>query len=429
MRENFEFLEEVANVKAFRLKSNQLMVLAMKDQTAPVVGFQITYMVGSRNETTGHTGATHLLEHLMFKGSKNYNKALGNNIDRMENIGAQLNATTSWDRTNYYMVLPKDNLEEIIKIEADRMRNAFIDEADKISEMPVVRNEFEQGENSPINAIFKQLLATVYQAHPYHHDTIGWLSDIENVSIERLKQFYHDFYWPDNAVLSVVGDFDEDDLLTKIYNSFGHIPQSDNPMPDIYTQEPEQEGERRFTLRRSAPGHSGLVCIAWKVPKGTDPEHMAIQVLGRALGDGKASRLHKALVDKGLALSASVFDHPTRDPGMLAVFVHLAVGVEHEKVESIVYEEIDKIEKNGLSNEELTRLRRSVKVTQAFAMDRISSRLSSLNESIAIGEWAYDLKYVERFNQVDSRAVQAVIRKYCDEDQRNVGYFIPKGEQ
>ena len=114
---------------------------------------------------------------------------------------------------------------------------------------------------------------------------------------------------------------------------------------------------------------------------------------------------------------------------MLAVFVHLAVGVEHEKVESIVYEEIDKIEKNGLSNEELTRLRRSVKVTQAFAMDRISSRLSSLNESIAIGEWAYDLKYVERFNQVDSRAVQAVIRKYCDEDQRNVGYFIPKGEQ
>ncbi|MBM4211184.1 MAG: insulinase family protein, partial [Gammaproteobacteria bacterium] len=193
MNKSFEFIEEKHGIACYQLRRNGLNILLEKDQTVPVVGFQITYHVGSRHEATGYTGATHLLEHLMFKGSKNFNKQLGNNIDRMENVGAQLNATTWMDRTNYYMVLPKEHLPEIVAIEADRMRGAFIDEQDRQLEMTVVRNEFEQGENDPSGALYKHILATVFQAHPYHHDTIGWQSDIENVSIERLRQFYHDF--------------------------------------------------------------------------------------------------------------------------------------------------------------------------------------------------------------------------------------------
>ena len=174
MNSYFDFKEEKEGVRCFTMSSNGLEVLLLRDQIAPVVGFQITYHVGSRNEATGHTGATHLLEHLMFKGSKNFNKKIGNNIDSMEQYGAILNALTLQDRTNYTMILPKEHLGKIIAIEADRMRDAFIAEKDRQDEMPVVRNEFEQAENNPAVALFNQVVATVYQAHPYHHDV--WLA-------------------------------------------------------------------------------------------------------------------------------------------------------------------------------------------------------------------------------------------------------------
>ena len=202
----YDFIKESGGIKEYKLRSNGLNVLVKEDGSAPVATFMVTYRVGSRNEVTGNTGSTHLLEHLMFKGSKKFNTKKGNTVFQvLQSFGARVNATTWLDRTNYYATMPSNKLEVAIEIEADRMRNAYIKEEDRQSEMTVVRNEFERGQNSPTNVLDEHLWATAYQAHPYHHSTIGWKSDIENVSIESLQEFYDTFYWPNNATAIVVG--------------------------------------------------------------------------------------------------------------------------------------------------------------------------------------------------------------------------------
>ncbi len=196
----FTYVRTVGGISEFTLESNGLRVLLMPEHSAPVVTFMVTYQVGSRNEVTGTTGATHLLEHLMFKGTPSYNRALGNSVDQyVETVGGMMNATTYLDRTNYFAVLGRDSLEGYVAREADRMRNLSLREEDRRTEMTVVRNEFEQGENDPTRALDKEINAAAFVAHPYHHPTIGWRSDIENVPIAKLKEFYDTFYWPDNA--------------------------------------------------------------------------------------------------------------------------------------------------------------------------------------------------------------------------------------
>ena len=208
----FEFVKTSGGIDEYRCTHNDLSILLMEDHSAPVATFMVTYHVGSRNEAIGHTGSTHLLEHMMFKGSKNFNKEKGNPIwTVLQDVGAQINATTWMDRTNYFELLPSEHLGRAIAIEADRMRNLFIKDEERQTEMTVVRNEFERGENDPFDTLDKNMWATAYQAHPYHHSTIGWRSDIEGVSTERLREFYETYYWPNNAKVTIIGDFKKDD--------------------------------------------------------------------------------------------------------------------------------------------------------------------------------------------------------------------------
>lgn len=266
MVEGFEFIKESGGIKEYRLIGNGLTVLSMEDHSAPVVTFMVTYRVGSRNEAIGHTGATHLLEHLMFKGSMNYSKDNSKTIWKvLQDVGAVLNATTWFDRTNYFELLPSEHLEKAISIEADRMRHALLRDEDRQPEMTVVRNEFERGENDPFEVLDKNIWATAYQAHPYHHATIGWRSDIENVSTERLKQFYDTFYWPNNATVSVIGDAEEEASLDLVMKHFGSIGRPKHPVPDMYTAEPKQEGQRRVVLKRA--GEVPIIGVAHKSPE------------------------------------------------------------------------------------------------------------------------------------------------------------------
>ena len=203
----FKFIKTSGGIEEYRLESNNLRILTLEEHSAPVATFMVTYHVGSRNEAIGYTGATHLLEHLMFKGSKKFNKEKNTAIwSELQNVGAQINATTWNDRTNYFEVVPSEHLERAIAIEADRMRNAFLKDEDRQPEMTVVRNEFERGENSPFDVLDKNIWATAYQAHPYHHSTIGWRSDIENVSTKRLQELYNMYYWPNTATATIIGD-------------------------------------------------------------------------------------------------------------------------------------------------------------------------------------------------------------------------------
>ena len=239
----YTFVKSLGGIDQYRLDANGLEVLIKPDHSAPVVTFQVTYRVGSRNEVTGTTGATHILEHLMFKGSERYNDPAGNSVKQyLEKVGGGYNASTSTDRTNYYATIGRDSLDGYVAIEADRMRGLWLRDADRQSEMTVVRNEYEQGENNPIGALFKQVTAAAYVAQPYHHSTIGWRSDIEKVPTAKLKEFYDTFYWPDNATVILVGDVEPAKALALVKKHYGAIPRSPQPIPVMYTEEPPADG-------------------------------------------------------------------------------------------------------------------------------------------------------------------------------------------
>src|SRR5215468_2939835 len=240
----FTKITEYDGITEYKLNSNNLKLLLAPRRAAPVVTFMVLYRVGSRNEAVGHTGSTHLLEHMLFKGTPTYNKHNGTQIASvLQRQGGVFNADTWFDRTRYYEMLPSDQLGLAVHLEADRMRNSFIADEDRQSEMTVVRNELERGENDPARILDERVWSAAFREHPYHHPTIGWRSDVEGVPTSRLKEFYDTYYYPNNATAIVVGDFDEAAALGLIEKHFGHIPASPNQIPPMYTVEPEQEGE------------------------------------------------------------------------------------------------------------------------------------------------------------------------------------------
>jgi zinc protease len=299
--DGFTHVRTDQGISEYRLDSNGLTVLLLPDHSAPAVSVVVTYHVGSRNESYGTTGATHLLEHLMFKGTTAHNKEAGTGFDQsLERTGAITNATTSQDRTNYFETVGSQDLPLAIEIEADRLRNLRLREEDRRPEMTVVRNEYERGENSPTEALEKEIWATAFLAHPYHHSTIGWRSDFEKVPIAKLRAFYDTFYWP-NATIIISGDADPATALKLIKQYYGPIPRSPQPIPEIYTEEPPQTGPRRVTVKR--PGELGVVTIAQKMPPATHADYSPISVLAAILTDGRNSRMYQALTDKNLTIS------------------------------------------------------------------------------------------------------------------------------
>jgi zinc protease len=423
----FEYVKESGGIKEYKMTSNNLRVLLKKDKSAPVATFMVTYEVGSRNEAIGYTGSTHLLEHLMFKGSRKFNTTKGNSVfQTLQSLGARMNATTWLDRTNYFAVLPSEHLESLIEIEADRMRNAWIKEEDRQSEMTVVRNEFERGQNSPSGVLDEHIWATAYHAHPYHHSTIGWKEDIENVSIERLKEFYDTFYWPNNATAIAIGDFEEKDALSMIKKHFGKIRKSTKPIPEVYTAEPEQEGIRTVTLKRA--GQQGIVGVAHKTPSATNKDAAAFMVLSSILSSGKNSRFYKNITDKGLTTSIYIWDSLFKDPGLFTVYANLSPDVKHKTVESLIIQEYEKIKTDGVTEAEVKKAQAQLVAAMKFSQDGSYAIASGLNEAIASGDWTLYTTYSEKIKNVTKEDVQRVVVEYFKEDLSTVGYFIPKNK-
>ena len=421
---HFHAVEQAHGVQELRHKTNDLRVLLIPNDLGPVAGIQVTYHVGSRNEGAGHTGATHILEHLMFKGSKNFNRKKGNNIDQLENVGAYLNATTWLDRTNYFEVLPEKYLSQAIAIEACRMRNAFLDEEDRQAEMTVVRNEFERDENAPVSALHKNIWSTAYQAHPYHHNTIGWLSDIENVSIDRLKEFYDTFYWPNNATVTVIGSFDQEEVLGLIHQHFGAIKKSDHPIPEVYTTEPKQDGPRRLIVKRV--GQPGVVGIAFKTPKGLSLDHLKIQLVSKVLTAGKSSRLYKRLVSTGLASAIFAEDYPNLDEGLFVVYAMLTPGTDHDAVEAILLEELESMKTTVVGVKELEKVKAMMLSDQIYDRGSYFSTLSQINEALAIGDWKYFLTMEDQMKGIKPKDLQEAAQGYLFENNSTTGYFVPQ---
>jgi zinc protease len=420
----FSFVKSLGGIDEYQLDSNGLDVLLAVDSSAPVVTFQVTYRVGSRNEVTGTTGATHILEHLMFKGSEHFNDPRGNSVKQfLERVGGQFNASTSFDRTNYFATIGRESLEGYVAIEADRMRHLWLHEADRQAEMTVVRNEYERGKNNPDSVLIEEVSAAAYVALPYHHPTIGWKSDIEHVPISKLHDFYDTFYWPNNATITVVGDIDKAATLKMVQQYYGVYTHSPQPIPIIYTEEPAQTGPRRVIVKR--PGELGTVVIAHKVPNGRDADQPALEVLDAILSSGKNARLYRALVDQGLALNAGSGTDLRYDLSLHTLYASLAPGAAHAQVEKALLAEVDKIKSDGVTAAEVARVKQQFLAAEAYKRDGTSAVASEINEWIAVGDWTLYVTFPQKVEQVTPADVQRAAKQYLNEDQSTTGWFVP----
>jgi len=424
----FTPVRTLGGIEEYRLDANGLTVLVVPDHSAPVVTFQVTYRVGSRNEVTGTTGATHLLEHLMFKGSERYNDPKGNSIKQyLERVGGLFNASTAFDSTNYFATVSRDALEGYVAIEADRMRGLWLHEADRQAEMTVVRNEYERGKNNPNEVLLEEVMAAAYVALPYHHPTIGYKSDIEHVPIEKLRAFYDTFYWPNNATVTLVGDIEPAAALALVQKYYGGYSHSPSPIPEIYTEEPAQTGPRRVIVKR--PGELGTIVIAHKVPNGRDPDQAALEMLDEILSSGKNGRLYRALVDQGLALHAGSGTDLHRDLSLHTLFATLAPGASAEQVEQALNAQVAKIQAEGVTATEIERVKQQFRAEDAYKRDGTAGVASELNEWIAIGDWTLYVSFPQRVEQVTAADVQRVAQRYLTADQSTVGQFVPLPSQ
>jgi zinc protease len=416
--------DSAGDIVEYELESNGLRILLLQQRAAPVATVMVTYHVGSRNETAGLTGATHFLEHLMFKGTPRFNSKDGTSIfNVLQRLGARVNATTWYDRTNYYEMLPKEHLSVAIEIEADRMRNALIDPADVASERTVILNEMDRGENEPTSVLYHEVWSAAFRSHPYHHPTIGWRSDVENVTAEGLRHFYDTFYWPNNATVSVIGDFEVEDVLAKLREAFGDIPRSENEIDLSVTREEEQRGERRVVIEQ--PGELGTVMVAYKMPSALERETDALDVLSQVLTSGKDSRMFRSLTDQ--SLTTTVYSTPSRlrDPGLFYVLAFLAPEASHQDVEEKILAEIRRVIDEGVEDREVDRARRQLAASVAFARDGSFSVASQLNEAIAAGDWRLFADYTDRLADVTPGDVQHAAEKFLTAGRRTVGWYTP----
>lgn len=423
----FEKIEELGGIEEYLYRPNGLKILLAQDNSAPVVTVQIVYRVGSKHEVPGNTGSTHLLEHLNFKGTPTFNKKKGTNIFKvLQAIGAQMNATTWNDRTNYYETIPSDKIELALHIESDRMRNSLLLKEDKEAEMTVVRNEFERGENNPSSILDKEIWATAYMAHPYHHSTIGWRSDIENMPIQVLKDFYDTFYWPDNATLTIIGDFQKDNLFKLVDKYFGKITKAPHQIPQPYTTEPEQLGPRRITIKK--PGQVAMVTKAYKIPGRMHEDLPAIQVLSEILGSGASSVISKTFMDTGLASYGYAYASNFQDVGLFSVSLGFSPDKDIDVLDKQLEEMIKEVKKEGVTQEDVDRVVSKLNTQTILYRDGSGSIALELTEAIAGGDWTDYIKGSERLSQVTSADVKRVANAYLLEDQSTTGYFIPEQE-
>ena len=428
MYPGFTFQKTSGSVSSYVMDTNGLEVLLLQQELAPVVVFMVTYKVGSRNESMGETGATHFLEHLMFKGTDRFNKEAGTSVfSELQQYGARVNATTWMDRTNYYTLLPSDRLEKVIEIEADRMRGARLSAEDVASERTVILNEHDRGESEPSRKLYQSVWSSAFVAHSYRHPTIGWRSDIETLSAESLRSFYDTYYWPDNATVSVIGSFDPAAALELVLKHFGPISRSPAIFPDIATAEADQQGERRTTVRMV--GEPASLIVAYRSVRALDPMAAALDILAVILGNGKTSRLQRSLVDSGMSVGLSVSASLHRDPGLFYIFVALSPGRKHAEAEEIIQKEIEEVVRNGVKKEELSRAQAKVCAQAAYVRDGAYSAASALNEAIAVGDWTLYTTQEERVTVVSPKDVQTAAGLVFQTNSRTIGIFDPVREE
>ena len=416
-----EQLNSIEGITEYRLK-NGLQVLLFPDPSQETITVNITYKVGSKHENYGETGMAHLLEHLVFKGTPRHK----NIAKELTDHGAEPNGTTWTDRTNYYETFSAtdENLKWALDLEADRMVNSFIAKKDLDSEMTVVRNELENGENSPVGVLIDRMLATSFDWHNYGKSTIGARTDLENVKIENLKAFYKKYYQPDNATLIVSGKIDQDKTIKLVHKYFSKIKRPKRQLQELYTEEPIQDGERQVTIRRA--GDVKVVASMYHIPAGFDEMYPAVALLTNILADPTSGRLHKTLVKNNLAANSYGFSFQWGEPGVAIFMAQLGVDKDIEPARVAMLETLENLTDEPISDEEVARAK--AKMIKQFELRFNSSQSIALelSEWIGMGDWRLMFIDRDRMEQVTADKVRSAAAEYLVNDNRTLGLFLPE---
>ena len=410
----------VEGIDEYRL-GNGLQVLLVPDDSKPTTTVNLTYRVGSRHENYGETGMAHLLEHMLFKGSPKHPAVWA----EFEKRGLAANGSTWFDRTNYTASFSANdaNLRWYLGWQADAMVNSLIARKDLDTEMTVVRNEMEAGENSPDRILLEKTLATMYQWHNYGKQTIGARTDVENVDIPRLQAFYREHYQPDNATLIVAGKFDEGQTLAWVADTFGKIKQPARKPRTFYTLDPVQDGERSVTLRRA--GGVPLMYAGYHIPPGSHPDYAAVEVLSLVLGDTPSGRLHKRLTEKRLAADTFAFSQGLAEPGFAVFGAHFAPGQDTEPARVEMLATLESVAREPITAEELARAKAKWLKGWEQAFSNPETVGVSLSESIAMGDWRLFFLLRDRVRDMALADVQRVAEERLLASNRTLATYLP----
>jgi len=397
--------------------------VVLEDHTVPLVTVQVWYKVGSKYERYGKTGISHMLEHMMFKGTKNLSP--GEYHKFIRSVGGTENAFTSKERTVYWSVVPSKYLEKILENESDRMVNCIFNDFE--SEKNVVAEERRWSrENSPMGRLWDSFYATLFMAHPYHHPVIGWMSDIENFSLDDVKKHYERYYAPDNALLVVVGDVKSEDVFKLAKKYFGRIKKRSNPI-QVISKEPDWNGARTLNLTRE--NYPRVLMVGYVVPGYKHADYPALEILSIILGEGLSSRLQDILVDKGIATRAASWLSSMHDYSVFAIQAYPSPGIKHDSLLRVIDEEIERIKREGVSEEELERALRLVYANLVISGQSLYRRGLTIGDFYIVADDPLGVNhYFERLKGVKLEDIKRVASKYLLSTKRVIAFMDTKKE-
>ncbi|MGB9822537.1 M16 family metallopeptidase [Thermodesulfovibrio sp.] len=402
---------------------NGLKLIFIEDHSAPLATFQVWYKVGAIDEPEGKSGISHLLEHMMFRGSKNYPGNVFSKI--IQSQGGIDNAFTTKDYTVYFQKLSPSKLQTSIDLESDRMANLLFNSEDFELEKKIVLEERRQRyEDDPESLIIEEVISLAFKEHPYRKPVIGWTEDIESITLEDLKNYYNKYYCPGNAFIIVAGDIKIDELKEKIREKFEKIPSCKPPKK--FFHEPKQYGQKRVILKRQT--HLPVLVLSYKVPAYPDKDSLSLEILSSIIGEGKSSRLYRTLVtEKSLAVDVSSSNSPlSRDGFLFFILASVKTPDKVEEVEKIIKEEIEKIKSEPPTDTEIEKAKNQVEASFLFSQDSVFGHALYLGKFEVLGNWRLIEKYKEDIMKVTAKDVQEVAKKYFNFDNLTVGVLLPE---
>jgi len=403
---------------------NGLKVILAEDHSSPLVIFQVWYRVGARDEVSGRSGISHLLEHMMFKGTKKHGSKVFSRTIRKN--GGVDNAFTSRDSTAYFQILPSLRAGLSLEFEADRMKNLLLKDEDVIAERNVVMEERRlRSEDKPQNALFELVTATAFSSHPYRRPIIGWMEDLRSIEKDDLMAHYKAYYSPDNAVIVAVGDFDSERLFKDIRKKFGKLKPLPRPRSHV-SAEPPQRGQRRVTLKRTET-RLPYVLAAYHVPPFPEEDSYALEVLAELLSGGKTSRLYKSIVrDRQMALEAfAEYAGMYKDPYLFLLGATATEGTDIYELERALYEQANMLSESPPDEIELQKVKNSIEAGYIMGLDSLYMQAMTIGMSEMLGGWRLKDEYIKKIRQVSAEDVMRVATKYLTEDNRTVGVLLP----